>query len=221
MVEHFGPAKAVYEVSGRPLEGSEARSIHIADFGPFDRVGFASATCGASSHPMNDGRRVEGLMLLGSTPKFEAVEAVHRILSFFAILSEATGQDVRVGDILRASSDLSRFSSMRALLILPPLPFPETLDAIPIAGGSVELLWLLPLHESEARYAAQEGAQALLDRFAAAGLDLTDLDRPEVKNTRASAKPPAADRSAGRRASPRAFALCDDVSEVRVVRREK
>jgi hypothetical protein len=182
LVEHLGPPAEVFEVRGSPIKTSPIQALHLSYFapgGPEAPVVFS--TCGACLYKMNDGRRVEAMMLLRREPNRDAFSAIHRLLSSFAIFSEANNEAVRIGDVVRAPDDLHKFCGMDAILFLPPVPFVETFHKIPITKGDhVELIWLLPVYEAEASYALKYGPQALMMLFAAQGLDLTQSDRDEA-----------------------------------------
>lgn len=182
LVEHLGPPQEVFEVRGSPIKTSPIQALHLSYFapgGPEAPVVFA--TCGACLFKMNDGRRVEAMMLLRREPSRDAFSAIHRLLSSFAIFAEANNESVRIGDVVRAPEDLHKFCQMDAILFLPPVPFIETFHRIAITNEElVELVWLLPVYEAEAAYALKYGPQALMMLFAAQGLDLTQADREEA-----------------------------------------
>lgn len=182
LVEHLGPPAEVFEVRGSPIKTSPIQALHLSYFapgGPEAPVVFS--TCGACLFRMNDGRRVEAMMLLRKEPARDAFAAIHRLLSSFAIFAEANNESVRIGDVVRAPEDLHKFCGMDAILFLPPVPFLETFHKIPITKNEhVELIWLLPVYEAEATYALKYGPQALMMLFAAQGLDLTQTDRDEA-----------------------------------------
>src|SRR5262245_62034489 len=152
LVEHLGPPQEVFEVRGSPIKTSPIQALHLSYFapgGPEAPVVFA--TCGACLFKMNDGRRVEAMMLLRREPSRDAFSAIHRLLSSFAIFAEANNESVRIGDVVRAPEDLHKFCQMDAILFLPPVPFIETFHRIAITHEElVELVWLLPVYEAEA-----------------------------------------------------------------------
>lgn len=182
LVQHLGPPQEVFEVRGSPIPTSPIQALHLSYFapgGPEAPVVFA--TCGACLFKMNDGRRVEALMLFRRQPTVESFPPIHRVLASFAIFSEANNEAVRIGDVVRAPEDLHQFCRMDAVLFLPPVPFVETFHRIALTQGeSVDVVWLLPVYEKEASYALTYGPQALMLLFAAQGLDLTDTARTEA-----------------------------------------
>jgi hypothetical protein len=182
LVEHLGRPDEVFEVRGSPLPNSPLQALHLAYFAPGGPdAPVVYATCGACLFKMKDGRRVEGLMLLRKAPDPEAVSAIHRMLSSFAIFAEANSETVRIGDVVRAPENLHRFSHMDAVLFLPPVPFVESFHRVQIRDNQlVDVVWLLPVYESEAQYALKNGPQALMLLFAAQGLDLTEMNREEA-----------------------------------------
>lgn len=182
LVEHLGPPDEVFEVSGSPLPDSPVQSLNLAYFapaGPHSPVVFA--TCGASLFQMKDGRRVEAMMVHRREPQAEAFDAVHRLLASFALFAEANDEIVRIGDVVRAPTELEGFCKMDAVLFMPPVPFVPTFHRVEITKNrEVELVWLLPVYDAEANYALENGPQSLMMLFAAQGLDLTEMDRDEA-----------------------------------------
>lgn len=182
LVEHLGPPDEVFEVSGSPIPDSPVQALNLAYFapaGPHSPVVFA--TCGASLYEMKDGRRIEGIVIMRQEPAGDAFDAVHRMLASFALFAESNDQVIRLGDVVRAPEELHQFCSMDAILFMPPIPFVETFHRVQLAGEkTVEIVWLLPVYESEASYALEHGPQALMMLFAAQALDLTEPNRDEA-----------------------------------------
>jgi hypothetical protein len=182
LVEFLGPPDEVFELTGSPLPGSPVAALNLAYFapqGPNNPVVFA--TCGASLFRMQDGRRVEGMVLLRREPAAPAFEAVHKMLAQFALFSESNGTPVRLGDVVRAQDMLRGFCDMDAILFMPPVPFVPGFHRAPISGDEVvDMVWLLPVYEAEAEYTLKHGPQALMMLFAAQGLDLTEPTREEA-----------------------------------------
>ncbi|MCK6551858.1 suppressor of fused domain protein, partial [Myxococcota bacterium] len=243
LVEHLGAPDEVYEVRGSPIPTSPIQALHLSYFapgGPEAPVVFA--TCGAALFTMKDGRRVEAMMLFRRQPEPDAIAAIHRMLSSFAVFSEANDEAVRIGDVVRAGDDLHQFCAMDAILFLPPVPFVESFHRIPLTQGrQAEMIWLLPVFDAEADYALQHGPQALMMLFAAQGLDLTDPGRDEAntlilpedarglaekrseeERKKAAAKGPSPTSRAPTRAAPQgsgSFDVDDRGDAVAIVRR--
>jgi hypothetical protein len=182
--QYLGPPTELFEFKKNPLESSAIRDLKIAYFAPRGGTGrVVFATSGAFRCRMNDGRRFEAMMILRKEPTGEAFDAVRDLLSTFVLLPEANGRSLRYGDVVRA--DLSRFSVMDALMVVPPLPFPDRYHRAKLKrGGAVDFLWLVPLFADKSRYALKFGPSAMMLLAAAQRLDLTDMDRPEA-NTHA------------------------------------
>jgi hypothetical protein len=60
---------------------------------------------------------------------------------------------------------------LSTMLLLPPFMEDEQVDSLIIDGESVNLLWVVPITDAELAYMTSHGADALLDRFEAAGVD--------------------------------------------------
>jgi hypothetical protein len=175
----LGAPTETIELSKNPLPRSPIKKLRIGYFapqGPSSRV--VLATSGAHKYRMQNGRRIEAMMVLRKEPAGPAFDAARKLLSTFVLMPEAKRRSIRHGDIIRA--DLSGFCLMDALLVVPPLLFPRKLHRAKLANDTVDNLWLVPVFESEAKYALAHGAQALMMLFAAQGLDLTDPQRAEA-----------------------------------------
>lgn len=199
-VQNLGQPDEVVEVRGNPVQGSAIQKLQLAYFapsGPGSPVVFA--TCGACQGTMKDGRRVEGIIVLRQEPAREAFASIHRLLCSFASFAEANEGAIRTGDVIRSPEELRQFSTMDAILFLPPVTFAAGFRQVALTSGSVaDVVWLLPVYESEAAYALLHGPQALLLLFAAQGLNLTEMTRDEANTLIApeDAAKMAADRDA-------------------------
>ena len=202
LVEHLGPPLDVFEVHGSPDPGSPLSTFNVAFFAPDGADGPAiMATCGASLFRMKDGRRVEALVMLAPPPPPDRVDAVRRLLASFAVFPETSGDVVRLGDVVRAEAELAPFSRMDAIVFVPPFTFLPSFHRVGLPdGGSVELVWLLLIHASEAEYAIAHGAQALMSLFADQNIDLTHPHRGPANTSRA----PEPSGSAGPGRAPQA-----------------
>jgi hypothetical protein len=60
---------------------------------------------------------------------------------------------------------------LSTMLLLPPFMEDEDIDRLIIDGEPVNLLWVVPITDAELAYKTSHGADALLDRFEAAGVD--------------------------------------------------
>ncbi len=183
LTNHLGTPTELYRMSKNPQKGSAISDLTIAYFapgGPSSRVVFA--TVGAYRHRMSDGRRMEALTILRKEPTGAAFEAVRALLSSIVLVPEAYHRTLRHGDILRAREYLAGFSSMDAVLLMPPMPFTAPFHRAPLSqsGEAVDWMWLIPIYEAEGQYALDHGYQALMVLFAAQGLDLTDPNRPQA-----------------------------------------
>lgn len=183
LLQHLGRPTTVFEVRGSNQPGSVLAKLQIAHFSPKGPNGPGLfATCGASAYMMPDGRRIEGVLMLNPKPPQEAFGAIHRILSSFAIMAEARGQPVRVGELVRAGELLGAFSKMAAVVFMPPLLFPKAFHTLAFPDGSVmEIVWVLPVYESEAVVVLKHGPDTLLKLFAKERVDpLQTSRRPAI-----------------------------------------
>jgi hypothetical protein len=182
LVEHLGTPAQILELRGGPLPSSPVQTLQLALFAPNGPEGpVVFATCGACLFTMNDGRRIEAVIILRGVPKQESLEPLHRLLASFAVFAEANDVAIAVGDVVHAADELGAISAMGSLIFLPPLPLIEDFARIPLSdGGEVELMWILPLYATEAQYAIKHGPQALMLLLSGLDLDPLDLDRDEA-----------------------------------------
>lgn len=67
------------------------------------------------------------------------------------------------------------------MFTVPPICVEEKADVIETKRGPIMLISIVPIHEAEMRYKLQHGADALIERMAAAGVDdVLDLQRAPV-----------------------------------------
>ena len=182
LIQHLGPTKEVFEVTGSTLSGSPVKDFNVSYFapqGPQSPVVFS--TSGAFQFEMNDERRVEGLVILHRKPKDEAITSIQRLLRFFALFSESNDEAIRVSDVLETPGDLTSFCAMDAVLLIPPVPLSPKFRRLRLTESvDIEFLWLLPVYASEVDYTMEHGAQATLMLLAAQGLNAIDPQRPEA-----------------------------------------
>lgn len=178
LVKYLGPPTNVVNVSGSPIPDSPISSLNIAYFAPQgDQAPVAFATSGIYQFQMQDGRRLEALMLLRGAPDPTGIEAIQRLMAQFALFIQSSAP-VQPGDVVGAEEELAHFSDMDTVLFLPPIPFVPEFHRAQIAENDwVDLIWLVPVFTHEAEYGVQHGSQALMMLFAAQNLDLTDPRR--------------------------------------------
>lgn len=143
------------------------------------------ATNGASAYVMPDGGRVEGVLLFAETPSRRDFDAIQALLLAFCAYAEAQRTSLDLGDTVPVGEMLSPLGPMTSLVLLPPVPVSRELGHLALEGGErVDLAWLLPLSDAEARLAHAEGAEVLMSLFALEDVDPTDWHRRPLDTSR-------------------------------------
>jgi len=70
-------------------------------------------------------------------------------------------------------------SPLTAIMLSYP-PFEEAFATFHVSNKRVDVLWVVPLHESERKFMIQHGINALEDQFESQGVDVSDMFRPPV-----------------------------------------
>jgi Suppressor of fused protein (SUFU) len=71
-------------------------------------------------------------------------------------------------------------ATCNAFLLSVPYPFGATLEHLRVGSRQVRITWLLPITDAERRFAAQQGLEALEQRFDDARIEYWRLDRASV-----------------------------------------
>jgi hypothetical protein len=189
-VSHLGAPEDVVELSGNVDPSAPLAKLEIACFAP---SGLGSpvlyATCGISRVESSDKRRYEAMAIIRPQPPKDAALALMKILGRVG-LHVASGAAIGRGAVLRDVEGLDALTALETLIVLPPLTMPLSFHRMKRADGEVEILWLVPISESEARYREERGPEALLERFALARADLSSWRRPPVDLSAAPAPKP-------------------------------
>lgn len=89
-------------------------------------------------------------------------------------------QRLGVGHTVPIGEPWLRGSSCDHLLVSVPYPFGPDLESCAWDGGHARLLWLLPITPAERDYQAENGLEALEQRFDRAAIHPTDVARSSV-----------------------------------------
>jgi hypothetical protein len=185
------PERVVHEL----LPGSQAIDIHIVPAG--DEPVLTLFTTGMSEHPMTMPpgvplpRRAELIMRLPETwpiteesladPRtawpIQWLRTLARLPQRYATWLAPT-HTIPNGD---PPQPLSVDTGMCCMFMVPPICVEEKADVIETPRGPVMLISVVPLHAAEMRFKLEHGADALIERMAAAGCDdVIDVDRASV-----------------------------------------
>ncbi len=161
----------------RKVSRKDGRRIDTYSFAPNDvNAVHRFATCGASSFPKECGDAFPHEFLLSLPPELGGVN-VDRVMDFVMDvfthgLSE--GVNYRRGTVVDCQALLPAPWSTDHLLLEEPLGESETLAVTHVGPEHIELLWMIPLHASEASFVTSHGFDALSELAQAEGVDLID-----------------------------------------------
>lgn len=179
-MQSFGEPEQVQVMQGGAAPDAIPQ-LHVAQFAPEGPTSpNVFATCGASLYEMEDGRRIEGIVICRREPTEEERQGILRLLGRFSLFPATQKAVFRPGDLIDAKEDLAAFCDMDSVLMLPPLPFVDTFRTVDSRHGAIEILWLVPIFNAEAEYARTHGIPALLNLVSAQGLDLSEPRRDEA-----------------------------------------
>lgn len=194
LVDGLGLPDLVFEVPADPRPQATLPQLKIAAFLPGGPTGpYVFTTTGICQHPLPDGRRLEVMLAFQPAPAEHLKDPILRLLTTFALHLVDSPQPVHIGQVIRAEQDMAELSPMRGLMFAPPVFLDP--GALKLGGpeAPVELLWLLPIYDTEAQVVLKEGPAALLARFTAAETPLLNFQRPpaplQAKPPRPAAKP--------------------------------
>lgn len=90
------------------------------------------------------------------------------------------GASVFPGQLFELPRTVMDNTVMRHLLAYSPTYFDDSFASVDGAGGSIGIVWLVPLHEEEAALIESGGAEAFIDLLATRDPDLLDLRRESI-----------------------------------------
>ena len=179
-VQGLGPPADVLELSGSP--DKRLNKLEVALWTPAGPTGPAVLiSCGASRVTLADGRRYEASLIMRPVPDKEGLASLAKILGRFGLFLATADRPVPMGTVIRAPDELAALTRMTALLVTPAINFPPPFRQLK-KGDKVlcELVWLVPLHESEAQLVEQHGGEALMMQFTAYATDLAAWSREPI-----------------------------------------
>ncbi len=173
-VHHYGPTKnRRYElllsegISFAPMQVGEHAATPYVEFMLCLPEGWFGDAPGAGA-------------LLEDNPQSWPVQMLQNLGRY----PHTSGRCLALGDRIRLFEAPEGFpgSSMTSILLLRSEQFPDDFDQVPRGDGSaIEILVLHPLYAEEHRLVAEQGLNALLDRFEAAQVsEIWRLDRPNT-----------------------------------------
>ncbi len=180
LVQGLGPPSDVLELSGSP--DKKLPKLEVAMWTPAGPTGPAVLiSCGMSKVAMPDQRRFEAVLIVRPVPSKEHVLQTVKLAGRFGLFLASATHAVPTGTVIRAPEELAGISSMTALVLMPAITFPPQFRQFKKGDKvAVDLVWLVPVHESEAQIVETHGAEALMMQFTAYGTDLATWHREAI-----------------------------------------
>jgi hypothetical protein len=165
---HFG------DHEGRRLLSKDAVAISVHRYSDGTLMRYVSF--GLSS--LSCSPRIGHELLLVTTADMSPAEVDTCYTFVFDLIAYVAGQGHGL-DVpsLVPPSEISPWT-MKAVLFDEARGEDESLAELQVAGRSIGLAWVVPLHASEWRYASEHGLESLDARLEAASAELIDLERP-------------------------------------------
>ncbi len=188
--QNLGTPTLILDLRGKkPLE-----RLEVAVFEPPSRgAPLLVTTVGACQVPMKDGRYFEGVLMVKPAPPKDRMELICKLMASLATYPVQYGVSLGAGAIIHSEAEIRKTLGMDVLMALPPVVFAPGFATFRRPDQkAVELLWMVPLHKSEADYADKHGPKKLMDRLTELKVDIMALDRPPADFNAAPPKPAAA-----------------------------
>lgn len=180
----MGAIESIREMFGaefrydRVLLDRQGRSIELAYFDDRPCHGAVTlVTAGLSEltwHPLHE-------ELLMAAWKKQMTTELQLILEFTTRQLAGGRERLVRGDVIGPAGPLTSTTEMSALYVCNPSYFDDVFFSFVNQDGHVvELLWLIPIHEVEARFIERHGAMAFEDELVAADPDLLNIYRSPI-----------------------------------------
>jgi hypothetical protein len=137
-------------------------------------------TCGAAAVPGVGNRRHEFVMMVRPAPDKERTQKIAHLLGALAAYPVKHSAQLSAGAVIHSPQEVGVALGAQALLALPPIPFAPAFGRFSGPQGDVDLLWVVPVSETEASWAEKNGVKSLYESWQAHGTDLSLLGRPFV-----------------------------------------
>lgn len=163
-----------------PETGQEAPfAVGLFDDVPAEGA-FTLMSSGISTRELRDGDRrgrVEILFCAWDRFRDDSLDG-----TFFTVGNAIleTGTMVYPGRLYELPAPISDNTVMRHLFAYPPTYFDDALATIPFGAESIDVLWLIPVHEEEAELMEQRGPEAFVELLGEYDPDLLDLRRRSI-----------------------------------------
>jgi len=160
--------------------------IVFTEGGPYPGT-LTFSTLGLSNFPLKSADseyyvRHELVMIL---PAHTVPKNVMGIIQQAGLHALARRQAYSRGDVIRPYGKMFEGFEATALYVAPPAYFPEEFASVHATGvGEVIFAWLVSIFDDEMDYIATHGWPEFEQRFDRANLDMAELSRPSVLDTK-------------------------------------
>lgn len=170
------------DTAARHPASGEAAGFRVLSFAdrPVDGA-FTLVTAGLGERALEgpDGSVVREELLLCAWDEHRGDALLHVLFSVGAGVLEE-GVSVDPGDVYELAQPLAPGSELRHLFVHRPLYHPDEIQPVSVAGGEVEICWLIPVTAGEAGFVEERGPEAFDDLLFERDPDLLDLHRDSV-----------------------------------------
>ena len=102
------------------------------------------------------------------------------LFNMIAAAIQARGTSYALGDVIPIGRPWIEGATAAYLQVSLPYPYGPELEKADAVEPGLRLLWLVPIHASEAEFLQQNDVEALEQRFEDASIDFVDPARPPV-----------------------------------------
>lgn len=177
---HLG--KPALVTDARDVEGRRNAPFQVATF--FDQPveeAFTLATIGLSettqTGPEDESVRQELLLCAWAGFRHDSLYAT---LFTVAQLVHDRGETANPGEVIEMPRPVADGIPLRHVFVYLPIYHSDDLHSVPLGRDAVEILWLIPITETEAAFIEEHGPEAFDELLGREDPDLLDLQRPSL-----------------------------------------
>lgn len=176
--DRFWGAERVNEVHWTPgPTANRLPGLHVVKVRPGEQQPFWSfATIGAWQATTDE---LTGLEFVAAAPSEGAAVMLHLVQTAFYHAGVADHR-LGVGHTVPIGEGWVEGSPLDHLLISRPHPWGPALEHCPVGDRHIQVLWLLPIHQSERDFKAEQGLEALERSLEEESIDYLDPFRAAV-----------------------------------------
>jgi hypothetical protein len=141
---------------------------------------FTLVSSGISEYELRGGdERAREEVLLCAWNKYRDESLDQTFFSLGDIIID-TGTIVHPGLLYELPRPVSDGTVMNHLFAYPPTYFDQALASLKAGGSTIDLVWLIPIHEEEADFIEERGPEKFVDLLGEHDPDLLDLRRKSI-----------------------------------------